>query len=417
MTKNRPIQIMIMLGVISIIGIIAVQVYWVSLSITAEEETFDHNVRMSMRAVADNMCQIDGNELISNKPIDRISRNYFVARLRYNIDISVLDSLIKYQFDSRDINQDYEYGVYNCESNQMVFGNQVLYNNDARASRISLPKLAADEYYFGVFFPNKTGGLLANMSLWKYMTGAMILMLGFFGYGLVVVLKQRRLSEIQKDFIDNVTHELKTPLATLRLSADAIQKSTDLMKVQKYAEIIYQETYRLEQHVNQILTSSGIEQGTIDTKQNIDIDQYLKGLSDQLQLEYPTVKWEWKVEPIGHLMLSMKCLETIIRNLVDNAAKYGNGEVRISATRKSKTLEIMVEDNGPGIPIAYQKKIYDKFFRVPTENVHDVKGYGLGMYLVKENCKHMRAQIVMNSGSNGTSFIVQIPISKSSIHG
>ena len=410
MTKNRPIQIMIALGVISIIGIIAVQVYWVSISVTAEEETFDHNVRMSLRAVADNMCQIDGNELISNKPIDRISRNYFVARLRYNIDISVLDSLIKYQFDIRDINQDYEYGVYNCDSDQMVFGNQVLYNSASKSNRISLPKLAADEYYFGVFFPNKTGGLLASMNLWKYMTGGMILMLSFFGYGLVVVLKQRRLSEIQKDFIDNVTHELKTPLATLRLSADAIQKSNDHQKTQKYAEIIDQETRRLEQHVNQILSSSGIEENYTDSKREVDMDQYLNGLLEQFQLEYPSVSWQLNVGPLGELNLHLKSFETILRNLVDNAARYGNGKVKIVARLKPKNLEIIVEDDGNGIPVKYRKKIYDKFFRIPTENIHDVKGYGLGMYLVKENCKKMKGEIELKSGETGTSFKVYIPI-------
>ena len=410
MTKNRPIQIMIALGVISIIGIIAVQVYWVSLSVTAEEETFDHNVRMSLRAVADNMCQIDGNELISNKPIDRISRNYFVARLRYNIDISVLDSLIKYQFDMRDINQDYEYGVYNCESDQMVFGNQVLYKSESQSSRISLPKLAADEYYFGVFFPNKTGGLLASMNLWKYMTGAMLLMLAFFGYGLVIVLKQRRLSEIQKDFIDNVTHELKTPLATLRLSADAIQKSNDREKTQKYAEIIDQETRRLEQHVNQILSSSGIEESNTHSKRVVDMDQYLAELLEQFKLEYPSVHWELIIDTLGQLNVNLKSFETILRNLVDNAVRYGNGKVKIVACQKPKNLEIIVEDNGNGIPVKYHKKIYDKFFRIPTENIHDVKGYGLGMYLVKENCKKIKARIELKSSETGTSFKVYVPI-------
>ena len=410
MTKNRPIQIMIALGVISIIGIIAVQVFWVSLSVTAEEETFDHNVRMSLRAVADNMCQIDGNELISNKPIDRISRNYFVARLRYNIDISVLDSLIKYQFDMRDINQDYEYGVYNCESDQMVFGNQVLYKSESQSSRISLPKLAADEYYFGVFFPNKTGGLLASMNLWKYMTGAMLLMLAFFGYGLVIVLKQRRLSEIQKDFIDNVTHELKTPLATLRLSADAIHKSNDREKTQKYAEIIDQETRRLEQHVNQILSSSGIEESNTHSKRVVDMDQYLAELLEQFKLEYPSVHWELIIDTLGQLNVNLKSFETILRNLVDNAVRYGNGKVKIVACQKPKNLEIIVEDNGNGIPVKYHKKIYDKFFRIPTENIHDVKGYGLGMYLVKENCKKIKARIELKSSETGTSFKVYVPI-------
>jgi two-component system phosphate regulon sensor histidine kinase PhoR len=399
---------MIILGTLSLAGIIAVQVYWISLSVTAEEETFDHNVRMSLRAVADNMCQIDGNELISNKPIDRISRNYFVARLRYNIDISVLDSLIKYQFENRNIDQDYEYGVYNCDSDQMVFGNQVT-KTDNPPNRLSLPKLSVDEYYFGVYFPNKTGGLLASISIWKYMTGGTLLMLGFFAYGLVVVLKQRRLSEIQKDFIDNVTHELKTPLATLRLSAEAIKKGDDPSRVSRYAQIIDQETRRLEKQVEQILEASIMEHGKC-VKKPVDMSNYLSELTDRLQLSHPQIKWEFNLDPIGVVEIDQNYLNTILHNLIDNAIKYGNGEVKLSVGRSDDSLQITIADDGPGIPKKYAKQIYHKFFRIPTDNIHDVKGHGLGMYLVKAAVSKIKGSIHLNLDKKGAEFIIILPI-------
>ncbi len=398
------------MGVLALIGLIAVQVYWVSISVTAEEEIFDHNVRMSMRAVADNMCQIDGNELIADKPIDRISRNYFVARLQYNIDVSVLDSLIKYQFERRGIHQDFEYGVYNCESDRMVFGSQVSQSSDNKANRISLPKLAADEYYFGVYFPNKTGGLLTNLMLWKYMTAATLLILVFFTYGLVVVLKQRRLSEIQRDFIDNVTHELKTPLATLKLSAEAIMANGDPAKVEKYASIIRQETSRLEQQIEQILASSLMDSPENKPLEIIDLSEFFARIQAQLSDVHTRVNWDFQLEVLPKIKTNQQSLETIVLNVVDNAVKYGNGKISMKSQVIGRHVQLTIKDNGRGIPKMYHKKIFKKFFRVPTSNVHDVKGYGLGMYLVQEHLRRINGTISLTSDSSGTEFIISLPI-------
>lgn len=401
---------MIILAVISIVGIIVVQVYWVSRAVLEEEESFDHNVRMSLRAVADNMCQIDGNELISNKPIDRVSSNYFIARLQYNIDIGVLEQLINQQFKERGIELDYEYGVYNCENDRMVFGNQVSFASQRSVSTVSVPKLAEDEYYFGVYFPSKTKGLLSKMSLWKFMTAGTLVMIVFFGYGLVVVLKQKRLSEIQKEFIDNVTHELKTPLATLKLSAEALQQQPTAEKSDRYARIILEETERLEQHVEKVLTTSILDKGGRLEKQLIDLDELISDLTEKFKVEYEGIHWELICNPVGTILTNRGAFETIIRNLVDNAAKYGNGHVGLVTRRKKQFIEVIVYDNGPGIPANYEKKIFKKFFRVPQDDVHAVKGHGLGMYLVEQNVKLIGGKIRLDQHAEHTSFIVQIPM-------
>ncbi len=397
---------MIIMAIISLVGIIVIQIYWVSQAVSEQEEEFDHNVRMSLRAVADNMCQIDGNELIPNKPIDRVSRNYFVARLRYNIEIGALERLISEQFATRGIEVDYEYGVYNCENDQMVFGNQVAYGK--AASEISIPELRDDEYYFGVYFPNKTGGLLSELNLWKFMSLATILMLVFFGYGLVVVLKQRRLSEVQKDFIDNVTHELKTPLATLRLAADALNSTNDATRQIQFAKIIDDETQRLEQQVDKILSSSVLENRGVVTKDDVYLEEVFDELILEWKQEYPGILWRLDLQYLPVIQSNKDCLRTILRNLVDNAAKYGNGQVGIASRSVGRFIEITISDNGPGIPDEFRSKIFDKFFRVPSANVHDVKGYGLGMYLVKESLKLIGGRCTVKS-EEGARITIKLP--------
>lgn len=400
---------MIILGSLALAGLLGAQAYWVSQAVSAEEETFDHNVRMSLRSVADNMCQIDGNELIAEKPIDRISRNYFIARLRYNIDVKILDSLIREQFQLRQIDQDYEYGIYNCETDRMVFGNQVSGNGSKNRTKIDVPRLANDEYYFGVYFPNKTAGLLSDLTLWKYLTGASVLVMGFFVYGLVIVLKQRRLSEVREDFIDNVTHELKTPLATLRLTADALSNSTDQEKRRKYVEIIRQETARLERQVEHILNASvreGRPQMQEPPRPAIDI---LNELKTHMLSCYPHVRWQFDFS-VGLEKTRGAALHTAVFNLLDNAAKYGKGVVNCTATLSNRKLLVRVSDNGPGIPKHYHRRIFDKFFRVPTANIHDVKGYGLGMYLARQAVRNMGGKIQLQSGQDGTTFTLTIPL-------
>ncbi len=413
MSKNRPIQIMILLAVISLTGIIVIQVYWVSRAVQEQEQAFDHNVRMSLRSVADSMCQIDGNDLIDNKPIDKVASNYFVARLQYNIDISNLERLISTQFETRGVNIDYEYGVYNCDTDQMVFGEFVSQSGEQSKRDVSLrlPKLKEDEYYFGVYFPSKTIGLLSNMSLWKFMTAGTVLMLLFFGYGLVVVLKQRRLSEIQKDFMNNVTHELKTPLATLKVAAEVIEKDPHSEKSRKYAKIVSQETSRLESQVEQILSASLTEHSKDCHFEEINISAFISDLIEKIQLEYEIEKWKISLEESNTLIKTHpQKLETILRNLIDNAVKYGNEQIEVSTGIVANNYEISISDNGSGIDEKYQNKIFEKFFRIPTDNRHDVKGYGLGMYLVKENLKQIRGSIQVASSQAGSTFKVHLPL-------
>jgi len=403
---------MILFAAISLVGIIVVQVYWVSRAIEEQEQAFDHNVRMSLRSVADNMCQIDGNELIEYKPIDRVSSNYFVARLRYNIDISNLERLISTQFENRGVNIDYEYGVYNCETDRMVFGEFVSQSRGKieKNHKPKLPDLKEDEYYFGVYFPSKTAGLLSNMSLWKFMTAGTAIMVLFFGYGLVVVLKQRRLSEIQNDFIDNVSHELKTPLATLKLAAEVIMQNSSPEKSKKYAQIVGQETARLEAQVGQILDTSMVEHSEGAILEKIEMSAFCSGLVEKFQLEYECVSWNIALDSSDTIMDSHpQKLETVLRNLADNAVKYGNGEVGISSNSSQHYFEITISDNGEGIHKKYHKKIFDKFFRIPTENRHDVKGFGLGMYLVKENLRQIGGSISLTTDENWTTFQLKLP--------
>ncbi len=394
------------------IAILVVQIYWVMQAIDREEEQFNHSVQMAMRNVVESLCQINGNDIPSNDPIDQLSSNYFIARTNYKIDLASLDYLLKAELQKRNIEQDYEYGVYDCQTDRMVYGDFV--SSQDVIGQVQplgkLPKLVNDEYYFGIYFPGKTTGLVSNLGLWQVTSVLTLLIMVFFSYALFVILRQRRLSEIQRDFINNMTHEFKTPLATLQVSTEVLKKEAANERQKRYAEIMGQELARLEKHVHQLLETSVADQprkllklnawesiaGCVKDFENVNshaIKTNIDELSTQIQL-------------FGHQSL----MQTILFNLLDNATKYGTGAVSLNVSVYNNKLHLKVSNEGPEIPQKDLKKIFDKFYRVNQGNTHDVKGFGLGLYLIKEATSSMKGSVAVSCADGITSFQIKLPI-------
>ena len=206
--KNLPIRILVIAGALSMIAIVVVQIFWITQVMDRQEEMFDRSVQMALRNVVETLCEVNGNDIPSNDPIDQLTSNYFIARTNYKIDLNSLDYLLKAELQRRKIDMDYEFGVYDCQSDRMVYGDFVAL--DSKKGKVNptgkLPKLVNDEYYFGVFFPGKTAGIVNMLGIWKVTTVLILIILVVFSYALFVILRQKRLSEIQRDFINNMTH-------------------------------------------------------------------------------------------------------------------------------------------------------------------------------------------------------------------
>ena len=209
--KNTPIRVLILLGVVAIAGIMFTQIYWVSRAMDSHEEQFNRSVQMALKSVVESLCVINGNDMPSNDPIDQVSSNYFIARTNYKIDLKSLDYLITGEFQKRNIELDFEYGVYDCQTDQMVYGQFVTMSGEVeQAPTGKLPDLIKDEYYFGVYFPSKKAGLVSEMGFWQFTTVLTLLIVAFFGYAMFIILRQKRMSEIQKDFFNNIANLMIT---------------------------------------------------------------------------------------------------------------------------------------------------------------------------------------------------------------
>lgn len=391
MTRNT-IRGLIILAVISVVGIIVTQVYWFRRAFDAEEQQFNRDVNTALYNVANQFFKINKAAIPSNNPIKQLSTNYYVVMINNEIDAGLLEYLLKTEFDKRNIEADFEYGIYDCASEKMVYGNYVAMNNSGKSpEKKSLPKWENQNYYFGVQFPNKASIITDRMEVWVFSSAVLIIVIVFFLYSLFIILKQKRLSEIQKDFINNMTHEFKTPISTIALSTEVLKNpeiTSQPERLLNYATIIQNENLRMKKQVERVLQMASLEKDEISLKKekvNLHdlIAEVVEGFKVPIQEKSGTIELQLEASyPI--VTADTLHISNVFHNLIDNAIKYCNvaPHITIKTLTQGKSIVIKVFDNGIGIAEDQKKKIFERFYRVSTGNVHDVKGFGLGLNYV-----------------------------------
>ena len=408
--KSAHIRALIVLAIFTLLGIVGTQVVWLNRAIEQQDQVFNHNVQTALRNVVESLCEANGKDFPTVNPIEQVAGNYFIVRTNDRIDLANLEYLISAEIKKRSISQDFEYGVYDCANDKMVYADNVDLKGERRVDVI--PVLEDEEYYFGVYFPDKSKTLFSGFDLWKFTTLITLVVIVFFGYALFVILRQKRLSEVQKDFINNVSHELKTPLSTLSLASSSLG-SRGAEKDAKYVKIIQSEVARLQQNVEDILHSSLLDSRVTFTKEAVEVKEFIGDLVDKFKSEYSSQMIEWSVEGNSEktIQSNKKLLENIFRNLVDNAIKYGGKEISFKVVQDPKKTTISVSDNGVGIDEKYHKKVFSRFFRIPEiQNQHNQKGFGLGLQIVQSAIKKLHGKIALSSTPNvGSTFTITLP--------
>jgi two-component system phosphate regulon sensor histidine kinase PhoR len=242
----------------------------------------------------------------------------------------------------------------------------------------------------------------------------------FFGYTLTVIIRQRQLSEVQKNFINNLTHELKTPISSIAIASSVLNNKDILNTPERlftYARIIQEQNMRLSKNVEKVLNLASLEKNRIHLNlEEINLNEILTEIAAQFKQTDFGQKANIKTNLID---LKLKILAdrfhflNLILNILENGAKYceQKPELRISVNQKDKNIELAIADNGIGIPKDQRKKIFTKFYRVPTGNVHNVKGFGLGLdYVQKIVSAHKWRIKVEENPEGGSIFTLIIPV-------
>ncbi len=248
----------------------------------------------------------------------------------------------------------------------------------------------------------------------RWIIGASLLLilitLGCFWYTLRTLFGQEKFSRLKDDFISNMTHEIHSPLSSVMITAEAM-KEFDMTKEERdsYADIILYQSRKLTTLADEILSGAKLEQKGIALEDTIEVEKLLK---DVISL----YKDKAVIQYFGHKAIfkgNRSHFERAVTNVLDNAVKYNGGEatkIDIHSHIKGREIELTIADNGPGIPDAYKTKIFDRFYRIPTGNVHNVKGYGLGLSYVKKVVEAHRGIITVKDNSpTGSIFTIRIP--------
>ncbi|UCG28102.1 MAG: HAMP domain-containing histidine kinase [Bacteroidales bacterium] len=412
--SGRAIRVIIILGVISIIGIISIQIYFIQKSFDIKDKQLDQSIHIILRNVAEAICSYNNTILPYENPVFRQTSDYYIVDINSVINAEVLEHSLTTELQRRNLELDYEYAIYDCETNAMVYGDYVkLSGGNKEVMRdYSLPACNDYVYYFGVHFPGRKEYLIRTMGIWLFFSIILLVVIVFFGYTQYVILQQRRLSEIQKDFIDNMTHELKTPLTSITLSADVLADPSiteEPARLRDYAEIIRNQSEFLQNHIENVLQMAGTGKKYHTLKKEIfDLHEFIAKIAQDTKpkIEETGGKIRTKLEAESSCIYADKFhLTNVLLNILDNSIKYSkhSSEISISTKTVKGKIQMTVSDNGIGIPHEYQQKVFNRFFRVPSGNVHNIKGFGLGLTYVKKisDLHHWKSR-VRSDGKTGT---------------
>ncbi|MBL4708413.1 MAG: HAMP domain-containing histidine kinase [Flavobacteriales bacterium] len=407
--NRKTIRLIIFLAVFTVIGVFSFQWFWVKKAFNLQERQFNERVHVALSNVVSEVQHLNHDSSAIYEPVKQISSNYLLASTNDTLHPYVLQNLLINEFKSRNLDTDFEYVLYDCFNDSIVFGDFVEIKTEAKDLVYEISekdKWNQASHYFGVYFPSKELRLVDQMGIWVVSTIFLLLVVVFFSYTIWVILKQRKLSEIRTDFINNMTHELKTPISTISLSIEVLSNpniTKDPERLNNYANIIREETERLKNQVDKVLQMATLDKNKIDLNlKKVDIHKVIQKTIDgfELILNSNQGKIEHSLKANNSIVMGDEMhLTNIFFNLIDNAIKYSNKEPRIeiSTTDHKYGFHIRIRDNGIGMNKEQQKHVFENFYRVPTGDRHDVKGFGIGLNYVKKMVKKHNGKIKLKS--------------------
>jgi two-component system phosphate regulon sensor histidine kinase PhoR len=342
------------------------------------------------------------------------------------INLSNLDSIIQRELKNEDLPKRFTFCVLNEQGEVLPFARKSKnYSNNQRnrnayTTHLFPTDLINENLTLRIAFPTERGFILGEMKVYILITLLLFVLMIFTMYIMIkTIIQQRKLSEMKSDFISNMTHEFKTPISTISLACEALNDkdivpSQVSLSVQPYVKMIKDENKRLENLVEGILQSAVLNKGDIKPrKEEVNLVEIIEKQLEVVAFTKPQdaeIKFCSKGLPC---MITADKLHTtnLIANLIDNAIKYRKENLIIEITLDfcNKPFMLHVKDNGIGIDKSFLPKIFDKLYRVPTGNVHNVKGFGLGLSYVKAICDAQGWEIqVLSTEGLGTEFIIKL---------
>ena len=415
--KTKNLNLIIVLGLVATIGILIAQLLWTKQAYNLEEQKFSQKTHIALLEVVKKLYQGTNSELPSENPIQKIASDYYIVNVENDFEPKVLEYYLKVEFSKFNIATDFEYAMYNCQSDEMVYGDYISITDKSPEKRtVYFPKHKNLVYYFAIRFPNETSYLFSSLRFWFVLSFALIIILLVYVYSIYTIIQQKKYSELQRDFINNMTHEFKTPLSSILLASSYLNKQ-DVIKnderLEKYTEIIINQSKKLNSHIEQILNVAKSDNAPMKMdKKEIEIIPIINDVIENMQLKHQELRVLINSDKDFIIQADEFHFTNIVYNLLDNSIKYceGNPEIAITITEEKKYLKLDFTDNGIGISTKNLTFIFDKFYRIPSTKSNEVNGFGLGLYYVKKICNQHNWKIMAtNNETKGITISLEIP--------
>jgi two-component system phosphate regulon sensor histidine kinase PhoR len=400
--------------------IVVIQLFWLNKLYSLEQKQFTTSVVKVARGVLEDLPLSEDPEVPLQKIIESPNPNTFLVRVD---SVPQKDSLAHYmnlEMEDFDLFIDCNVAVYNRNSKNYIYEIYL----PAAGSHLSIAKNVFPEFdknysFIEFFFPHRGKYILHEMSLWIIASIILLGLLLALGASVVYLYKQKFLNEMQNDFIRNITHEFQTPLTTLKLGLDLISKPTILEKpekLEKYTLLMKTQTDYLHQHIENLVKVIKTNKAALQIdKEEVKPGELIHHAIEQLSLqaEEKGALIELKLDPANPSIRADKnSLYIVLLNLISNAIKYAsNPHIIINTNLNQKQFYISIKDNGIGIDKKFINKLFRKFYRVPSGDLHNTKGLGLGLYFVQKIIEAHGGRTVVNSIPGiGTEFKIVLPV-------
>jgi len=417
--RSKALRFLLLMSTLVVAIIIAVQLFWLQKVYLFEEKQFSTNISKSIKGLYEdmNLAQVHTNSI--EKLIETPNNDLFLIKVDSLPNIDSLRFTFSNELADFDVFTDCKIALYD-EKQEKYVGEKYIdlpdnYHPSSGSSEIALFKRTYP--YIAIFFPHRGEYIIKQMFFWIVSSGILLLALTGFSSSVFYLYQQKFLNETQKDFVNNFTHEFKTPLSVIKIAADVLQQPSIIDKPEKfnkYAGIITEQTTYLQQQVQRLLEIAFTDQRNLPlVLEHFNANELIKQAINDLQ---PLIE-EKKVNIIttftnqnASIHADKTHLLLVMINLIENAVKYSPQPIiEISTYNKENNFCIRVKDNGMGIAKEHQKKIFDRFYRVTNGNLHPAKGFGLGLNFVKKIIDaHLGKIDVESEPGKGSIFTIKI---------
>ncbi|MGB5005976.1 MAG: HAMP domain-containing sensor histidine kinase, partial [Ferruginibacter sp.] len=394
--------------------------FWLQKVYLYEEKQFNINVSKSIRSLYTDMELVNDASDNVQKIIENINPDVYLFKIDCSPNLEQLWINLKAELTDFDVYTDCRAAIYDPSEKKYITEQYINLPDSYFPSEEEkiLPVYERDYSYIALYFPHRGGYILKQMLFWIASSGLLLLVLTGFGFSIFYLYRQKFYYETQKDFVNNFTHEFKTPLAVITIAADVLKQENIIEKPEKlknYAGIIYEQTSHLQSQVQRLLEIAYTDRSHLPLeKEKFDVNVLIKKSINDLQplIEQKNAVVKTTFAGTDAIVNADKpYLRLCFINLIENAIKYAKTPV-IDITTKTEGSHfiISVKDNGIGIASKHQKKIFDRFYRITDGELHTSKGFGLGLNFVKKVIDTHNGKIeVKSEPGQGSTFIIKLP--------